>query len=165
MRGFLVSFLTAAFVLMGAATQSRAADRDSFFGTWSVFKEGSGSKATCWAVTAQEGDARLNGSPLYVSVTKFPGKAPELAVYSDQRLPRSAGLTLSIGQRRYHLESTGGAAWLHDPDNRRAIEDLKAAETSRGNSDFSVSIPKLGSFGYSAKGFGAALDQALKSCK
>jgi len=165
MRRFFVSFFAAAFVLAGALTQSLAATGDSASGTWTVYKEGRGAKTTCWAIMENEGKARLNGSHVYVAVTKFPKKPLELSVYSEKRLPKSAGLTLSIGQRSYNLQSTGTAAWLADPDHKRAIEDLKVLGASRRNANFSVSIPKAGSFDFSAKGFTPALSLLLKSCK
>lgn len=165
MRKFSLVSLALTFALIGAITQAIAADADKGLGTWSVFKEGRAPNATCWAVTANDGAARLNGSLLYVSVTKPPGKALELAIYSDHRFPKSAGMTLTIGQRRYPLHITEKAAWLSDHADKRAIEDLKALETSPGPARFGVSIPALGTFDYSAKGFTAALDIALKSCK
>ncbi|WP_141536230.1 hypothetical protein [Thioclava sp. ES.031] len=94
MNRLLKALTCAALVAFGALAPAYAADSIGHVGTWSVFEERSGSMKTCWTATANDRRVLLNGSLLYVAVTRHSGRQPELSVYADRRLPRSGGMTI-----------------------------------------------------------------------
>jgi len=165
MSRLLRVLICAALIALGALSPTYAADSIGNVGKWSVFEERSGTMKTCWTATANDRRILLNGSLLYVAVTKHSGRQPELSVYADRRLPRSGGLTIAIGQSTFRLRSTGQYAWLDQRTDKLAINALKQVEAAGGNANFTVSIPNVGVFDFSAKGFAAALDMTLKRCR
>lgn len=155
----------AALIALGALSPSHAADSIGNVGKWSVFEERNDTIKTCWVATANDRRILLNGSLLYVAVTKHSGRQPEVSVYADRRLPRSGGMTITIGQSKFRLRSTGQYAWVDERTDKLAINALKRVEAAGGKANFYVSIPKVGVFDFSANGFAAALDITLKRCR
>lgn len=149
-------------VLAGAAD---AAPRTliGVHGAWGAFREGD----RCFALAAPERRTRPDARwRAFVGVGSFPTLRQEatLFVRLSRARDRSAGVTLSVGERRFRLVANGTDAWAPDPaSDRAAVAALRGAR--------SMSVEAVAEGGrpfadtYRLDGAATAIDAAVLACR
>jgi len=148
---------------MGAAAGAASRTLVGVYGSWGTFREG----GRCFALAAPERrtppGARWRA---FVGVGSFPDLRQDatLFVRLSRARDRSAGVTLSVGERRFRLVANGTDAWAPDaPSDRAAVAALRGAR--------SMSVEAVAAGGrpfadtYRLDGAATAIDAAVLACR
>lgn len=156
---------TAAVGLLALAAAAGAAPRTliGVHGAWGAFREGD----WCFALAAPERRTRPDARwRAFVGVGSFPALRQDatLFVRLSRARDRSAGVTLSVGDRRFRLVANGTDAWAPDaPSDRAAVAALRGAR--------SMSVEAVAQGGrpfadtYRLDGAATAIDAAVLACR
>ena len=150
-----------AVVSLAVATPVAARDTIGIFKGWGAFRDAS--PARCYAIARPVmAGGRASG---FASVATWPkrGLRASLHVRLSRERDRSAGVTLTIGDRRFALVANGLDAWASDAPSDRAI--VAALRSGR-----SMSVEAVGVGGrpfadvYALPGAATAIDAAVLAC-
>ena len=150
-----------ALTLALVAAPVAARDTIGVYKGWGAFRDAQ--PARCFAI-AQPVRAGGAGRP-FASVATWPGRGlrGSLHIRLSRERDRSAGVTLSIGERRFALMADGVDAWAADTPSDRAI--VAAMRDGR-----SMSVEAAGAGGhpfadvYALPGAATAIDAAALAC-
>ena len=128
---------------------------------WGAFRDTR--PARCYAVARPIAAGGRGGG--FASVATWPGRGLRNSLYVrlSRERDRSAGVTLSVGERRFALVATGVDAWATDAPSDRAL--IAAIRGGR-----SMSVEAVGVGGrpfadvYALGGAATAIDAALLAC-
>ena len=146
---------------------AQAADAIQKYGNWGVFVESEPSPKTCWAATTLHSDSGDSGQILLAVTISSRRSNPAVSIFSNKRLPKSAGIYLSVSGQEYRMRSDGQHAW---PSNKKTDKKIVAAmikiASSSKASDRLVYAGRKGGVRISIRidGFGAALDRLKREC-
>ena len=150
-------------LVLVALVAAPAAGRETIgiYKGWGAFRDDR--PARCFAI-AQPVRAGGAGHP-FASVANWPGRGVHGSLYIrlSRARDRSAGVTLSIGERRFVLMAQGVDAWAADAPGDRAI--VAAMRDGR-----SMSVEAVGAGGhpfadvYALPGAATAIDAAALAC-
>lgn len=151
----------AALVLL--ATPLLAKDRLGAYQDWAAFKDPEVPR--CYAIgSPEETNGAKTGGGGYVSVGFFPKSGLTHQIYVRLSRPRSAnaGITLTVGGRRFALKPDGNGGWARDRTSDLAI--VAAIRASQ-----SLSVQSSGPGGniidaYALRGAASAIDAAALGC-
>lgn len=156
---------TALLVLAGLATAAAAEPRRlvGVWGAWGAFRE----PGRCYAVAAPEGRPPAGMAWRgFAGVGTWParGERSSLFVRLSRTRDRSAGVTLSVGERRFRLVANGTDAWAPDlASDRAAVSAMRGAR--------SMSVEAVADGGrpfadtYRLDGAATAVDAAALACR
>ena len=150
-------------VLLALAIAAPVAARETIgiYKGWGAFRDAS--PARCYAIARPVmAGGRASG---FASVATWPkrGLRASLYVRLSRERDRSAGVTLTIGERRFALVANGLDAWAGDAPSDRAI--VAAMRSGR-----SMSVEAVGVGGrpfvdvYALSGAATAIDAAVLGC-
>ena len=151
----------AALLALLAAAPGVGRETIGVYRGWGAFRDAA--PARCYAIARP---VRAGGrSGAFASVATWPDRGLRASV--DVRLSRprdrSAGVTLSVGERRFALVATGLHAWAADgPSDRALVSAIRAGR--------SMSIEAVGEGGrpfadvYALAGAATAIDAAALAC-
>lgn len=150
-----------ALALAVAPAPGGARDLVGVYGAWGAFRE----PGRCYAIARpvlRGGSARWRP---FASVGTFPGRGQRnsLHVRLSRARDRAAGVTVTVGERRFALVANGTDAWAPDLAAERAIVD--AMRSGR-----SMSVETVGAGGrpfadtYRLDGAATAIDAAALAC-
>jgi hypothetical protein len=143
-----------------AASPLLARDRLGAYQNWAAFKDPEIPR--CYAIGSPE---RTSGSGGYVSVAFFPRRGLSHQVYVRLSRTRnaSAGITLTVGGRRFGLKADGNGGWAKDRTTDLAIV---AAIRSAQSLSVQSSEPNGGNIidAYALRGAASAIDAAALGC-
>ena len=128
---------------------------------WGAFRDAA--PARCYAVARPIAAAGRGGG--FASVATWPGRGLRHSLYVrlSRERDRSAGVTLSVGDRRFALVATGVDAWATDAPSDRAL-----VAAIRGGRSMSVEAVGVGGrpFAdvYALGGAATAIDAAALAC-
>ena len=156
--------LLAAMLLLAPATVA-ARDLVGVYGSWGAFREPTGAQRGCFAIAQPVVAGGRAGWRPFASVGFWPNKRlrGSLHVRLSAARDRSAGVTLTIGERRFALVAAGSDAWAADAPSDRAI--VAAIRGGR-----SMSVEAVGAGGrpfadsYALGGAPTAIDAAALAC-
>ena len=147
--------------LLAAAPPAAARDTIGIFKGWGAFRDAS--PARCYAIARPVmAGGRASG---FASIATWPkrGLRASLHVRLSRERDRSAGVTLTIGERRFALVANGLDAWASDaPSDRAIVAALRAGR--------SMSVEAVGVGGrpfadvYALPGAATAIDAAVLPC-
>ena len=150
-----------ALALLALAGPVGARDRIGIYKGWGAFRDSRPPR--CYAI----GQPQVTGgrSRGWASVATWPGRGlrGSLHVRLSRDRDRSAGVTLSVGERRFALVANGTDAWAADAPSDRAI--VSAIRSGR-----SMSVEAVGAGGqpfadsYALAGAATAIDAAALAC-
>ena len=128
---------------------------------WGAFRDTR--PARCYAVARPISAVGRGGG--FASVATWPGRGLRNSLYVrlSRERDRSAGVTLSVGERRFALVATGVDAWATDAPSDRAL--IAAIRGGR-----SMSVEAVGVGGrpfadvYALGGAATAIDAAVLAC-
>ena len=147
--------------LLAAAPAAAARDTIGIFKGWGAFRDAS--PARCYAIARPVmAGGRASG---FASIATWPkrGLRASLHVRLSRERDRSAGETLTIGERRFALVANGLDAWASDAPSDLAI--VAALRSGR-----SMSVEAVGVGGrpfadvYALPGAATAIDAAVLAC-
>ena len=150
-----------AAVSLAVAAPVAARDTIGIFKAWGAFRDAS--PARCYAIARPVmAGGRASG---FASISTWPkrGLRSSLYVRLSRERDRSAGVTLTVGERRFALVANGLNAWASDAPSDRAI--VAAMRSGR-----SMSVEAVGVGGrpfvdvYALSGAATAIDAAVLSC-
>ena len=153
--------LALALGLFAVATPAAARDTIGIYKGWGAFRDAT--PARCYAIARPVmAGGRASG---FASVATWPkrGLRASLYVRLSRERDRSAGVTLTIGERRFALVANGVDAWAGDAPSDRAI--VVAMRSGR-----SMSVEAVGIGGrpfvdvYALSGAATAIDAAVLGC-
>jgi hypothetical protein len=156
-----VRIAIAAFALLALASPAAARDRIGVYKGWGAFRDAQPPR--CFAIAQPlVAGGRSHG---WASVATWPGRGlrGSLHVRLSRERDRSAGVTLSVGERRFALVANGSDAWAADGPSDRAI--VMALRGGR-----SMSVEAVGAGGqpfadsYALAGAATAIDAAALAC-
>lgn len=111
-------------ICLVSASPVNSADALKSFGAWAAFVETDPQPKVCWIATNVRRDPQT-GQRYYLAVSKFLGRrGPEIAIYSEERMPKSSSIYLEIEGKRYRMRSDGTAAWLPASFDRKVISRM-----------------------------------------
>ncbi len=160
-RAIIVLLLAAAL----APAAALARETIGIYKGWGAFRD-PGSQARCFAIARP---VVAGGQPRwqpFASVADWParGLASSLHVRLSRERDRSAGVTLTIGERRFGLVAGGVDAWAVDGPS-----DLAIIAAMRGARSMSVEAVARGgrpfADTYALAGAATAIDAAALACK
>lgn len=148
-------------LLLFAAAPVAARETVGVFRSWAAFRD----PGRCYAIAAPVVAAGASRWRPFASVGTWPGRGlrSSLHVRLSRERDRSAGVTLSVGERRFTLVAGGVDAWAADAASDRAI--VAALRSGR-----SMSVEAVGVGGrpfadtYALAGAATAIDAALLAC-
>ena len=148
-------------VLVMLATPAAAREQIGIYQRWGTFREAAPTRCYAIARPVMAG-GRATG---FASVANWPrrGLRGSLHVRLSRERDRSAGVTLTIGERRFALVANGLDAWATDAPSDRAI--VAALRSAR-----SMSVEAVGVGGrpfadvYALAGAATAIDAAMLAC-
>ena len=150
-------------VLLILATAAPAAARDTLgiYKSWGAFRDTV--PARCYAIARPVMAGGRSGG--FASIANWPqrGLRGSLHIHLSRERDRSAGVTLSVGERRFALVANGFDAWATDAPSDRAI--VAALRSAR-----SMSVDAVGVGGrpfadvYALAGAATAIDAAALAC-
>jgi hypothetical protein len=151
----------AVLVLLAIAGAAEARDRLGIYKGWGAFRDPQPPR--CYAIAQPE--VTGGKSRGWASIATWPGRGlrASLHVRLSRERTRSAGVTLSVGERRFTLAASGVDAWATDAPSDRAI--VSALRSGR-----SMSVEAVGVGGqpfadtYSLAGAATAIDAAALAC-
>ncbi|SEM89246.1 hypothetical protein SAMN05192583_1427 [Sphingomonas gellani] len=157
--------LAAAALGLGAPIAAR--DTIGVFGVWGAFRDTAAPRAArhCFAISRPVVSGTRGGSRPFASLASWParGLRASLHVRLSRERDRSAGVTLTVGERRFALVANGVDAWAADTPSDQAI----AAAIRAGRS---MSVEAVGIGGrpfadvYALNGAATAMDAAALAC-
>ncbi len=148
-------------MILAIAVPASARDTIGIYKGWGSFRDAS--PARCYAIARPVmAGGRSSG---FASVATWPkrGLRASLNVRLSRERDRSAGVTLTVGERRFALVANGLDAWAGDAPSDRAI--VAAMRSGR-----SMSVEAVGAGGrpfadvYALSGGATAIDAALLAC-
>ncbi len=148
-------------LILAAAAPAAARDTLGIYKSWGAFRDTV--PARCYAIARP---LMAGGRPGgFASVANWPqrGLRGSLHIRLSRERDRSAGVTLSIGERRFVLVANGFDAWATDAPSDRAI--VAALRSAR-----SMSVDAVGVGGrpfadvYALAGAATAIDAAALAC-
>ncbi|KQN23999.1 hypothetical protein ASF00_17475 [Sphingomonas sp. Leaf34] len=151
----------AILLLAAVATPAAARDTIGIYQGWGAFRDATPDR--CYAIAKPVmAHGRVGG---FASVATWPkrGLRASLHIRLSRERDRSAGVTLSIGERRFTLAAGGFDAWASDSPSDRAI--VAAIRSGR-----SMSVEAVGVGGrpfadvYALPGAATAIDAAALAC-
>ncbi len=151
----------AALLILAIAVPASARDTIGIYKGWGSFRDAS--PARCYAIARPVmAGGRSSG---FASVATWPkrGLRASLYVRLSRERDRSAGVTLTVGERRFALVANGLNAWASDAPSDHAI--VAAMRSGR-----SMSIEAVGVGGrpfadvYALSGAATAIDAAVLAC-
>lgn len=123
-QGALVLILATFFFLLPFAQTASAEKAQTGMGSWAVLVETDPKPKTCWAATPVIRDQKAKQN-YFLAVSRYRGQPdPQVSIYSDKRLARSAGLYLIVAGRTYRLRSDGYGAWTEQRVDKRIVADM-----------------------------------------
>jgi hypothetical protein len=152
--------LTVATIMLIAAAPLLAKDRLGAYQSWAAFKDAEVPR--CYAISSPDESSGAGG---YVSIGFWPkrGLSHQLYVRLSRARSSNAGITLSVGGRRFQLAADGNNGRAKD----RAMDlAIIAAIRSAG----SLSVQSTGANGgnitdaYALRGAASAIDAAALGC-
>lgn len=99
-------------------------------GAWSLYRNGRGSNVACWIV-AQTFTRTGPRQPLFLSVTKFPDRAPEISIFVNGNPQKIESANLIIRGQVFELVASAGRAWSRSIDDAAIVAGLEQVSTSR----------------------------------
>lgn len=146
-------------LLLLAAAPVAARETIGVYRGWAAFRDPGRCYAIARPVTAG-GSARA-----FASIGTWPGRGLRSSLYIrlSRGRDRSAGVTLTVGERRFELVANGVDAWAADAPSDRAI--IAALRSGR-----SMSVEAVGAGGrpfadsYALSGAATAIDAAALAC-
>lgn len=155
--------VVAGLLVLAAAAEAAPRTLIGVHGAWAAFREGD----RCFALAAPERRTRPDARwRAFVGVGRFPSLRQDatLFVRLSRARDRSAGVTLSVGERRFRLVANGTDAWAPDPrSDRAAVAALRGAR--------SMSVEAVAEGGrpfadtYRLDGAATAIDAAVLACR
>ncbi len=147
--------------LLSMATPVSARDTIGIYRGWGSFRDATPDRCYAIARPVMAG-GRSSG---FASIASWPkrGLRASLHIRLSRERDRSAGVTLTVGERRFALVANGLDAWASDAPSDRAI--VAALRSGR-----SMSIEALGVGGrpfvdvYALSGAATAIDAAVLAC-
>lgn len=144
-----------------AAAPGPARELLGVYGAWGAFRD----QGRCYAIARPALATRGTRNRPFAGVGTFPGRGQRnsLHIRLSRERDRSAGVTLSIGERRFALVATGADAWAPDARSERAV--VAAMRSGR-----SMSVEAVGRGGrpfadtYRLDGAATAIDAAALAC-
>ncbi len=151
----------AALLILATAVPASARDTIGVYKGWGAFRDASPPRCYAIARPVMAG-GRSSG---FASVATWPkrGLRASLYVRLSRERDRSAGVTLTVGERRFALVANGLDAWASDAPSDRAI--VAAMRSGR-----SMSVEAVGVGGrpfadvYALSGAATAIDAAVLAC-
>ena len=151
----------AALLILAVAVPASARDTIGIYKGWGAFRDAV--PARCYAIAKPVmAGGRSSG---FASVATWPdrGLRASLHIRLSRERDRSAGVTLTVGERRFALVANGLDAWASDAPSDRAI--VAALRSGR-----SMSVEAVGVGGrpfadvYALSGAATAIDAAVLAC-
>ncbi len=153
--------MRAVLVLALLAAPVAAREQIGIYKGWGAFRDAK--PARCYAIARPVlAGGRATG---FASVATWPQRSlrGSLHIRLSRERDRSAGVTLSVGERRFALVANGLDAWAADaPSDRAVVAALRSAR--------SMSIEAVGAGGrpfadvYALAGAATAIDAAMLAC-
>ena len=148
-------------LMLAAAAPAAARDTLGIYKSWGAFRDTV--PARCYAIARPIMAGGRSGG--FASVANWPqrGLRGSLHIHLSRERDRSAGVTLSVGERRFALVANGFDAWATDAPSDRAI--VAALRSAR-----SMSVDAVGVGGrpfadvYALAGAATAIDAAALAC-
>ena len=152
----------AALLLLAVATPATARDTIGIYKGWGAFRDAAPDRCFAIARPVMAG-GRASG---FASIATWPkrGLRASLHVRLSRERDRSAGVALTVGERRFALVANGLDAWANDAPSDRAI--VAALRSGR-----SMSVEAVGVGGrpfadvYALPGAATAIDAAVLACR
>ncbi|TPG13599.1 invasion associated locus B family protein [Sphingomonas oligophenolica] len=149
-------------LLLGLATASSARDTIGVYRRWGAFRDAAPPR--CFAIAQPIAAGGHSGG--FASVATWPGKGlrNSLSIRLSRTRDRSAGVTLTVGERRFDLVANSRDAFAPDLASDRAL--VAALRSGR-----SMSIEGVADGGhpfadvYSLSGAATAIDAAALACR
>ncbi|WP_443025953.1 MULTISPECIES: hypothetical protein [unclassified Sphingomonas] len=153
--------LALAVGLLAGAAPAVARDIIGIYKSWGAFRDASPDRCFAIARPVMAG-GRSSG---FASVATWPKRGLHASLYVrlSRERDRSAGVTLTVGERRFALVANGLDAWAGDAPGDRAI--VAAMRSGR-----SMSVEAVGVGGrpfvdvYALSGAATAIDAAVLAC-
>lgn len=151
----------AALLILAISVPASGRDTIGIYKGWGSFRDAS--PARCYAIARPVmAGGRSSG---FASVATWPkrGLRASLYVRFSRERDQSAGVTLTVGERRFALVANGLDAWASDAPSDRAI--VAAMRSGR-----SMSVEAVGAGGrpfadvYALSGAATAIDAAVLAC-
>jgi len=151
----------AALLILAIAVPASARDMIGIYKNWGTFRDTTPDRCYAIARPVMAG-GRSSG---FASIASWPkrGLRASLHIRLSRARDRSAGVTLTVGERRFALVANGLDAWASDAPSDRAI--VAALRSGR-----SMSIEAVGAGGrpfadvYALSGAATAVDAAMLAC-
>ena len=148
-------------LILAAAAPAAARDTLGIYKSWGAFRDTV--PARCYAIARPIMAGGRSGG--FASIANWPqrGLRGSLHIHLSRERDRSAGVTLSVGERRFALVANGFDAWATDAPSDRAI--VAALRSAR-----SMSVDAVGVGGrpfadvYALAGAATAIDAAALAC-
>ena len=148
-------------LMLAAAAPVAARDTLGIYKSWGAFRDTV--PARCYAIARPIMAGGRSGG--FASIANWPqrGLRGSLHIRLSRERDRSAGVTLSVGERRFALVANGFDAWATDAPSDRAI--VAALRSAR-----SMSVDAVGVGGrpfadvYALSGAATAVDAAMLAC-
>ena len=148
-------------LILAAAAPAAARDTLGIYKSWGAFRDTV--PARCYAIARPVMAGGRSGG--FASIANWPqrGLRGSLHIHLSRERDRSAGVTLSVGERRFALVANGFDAWATDAPSDRAI--VAALRSAR-----SMSVDAVGVGGrpfadvYALAGAATAIDAAALAC-
>ena len=151
----------AALLILSLAAPATARDTIGIYKSWGSFRDTTPDR--CYAISRPVmAGGRSSG---FASIATWPqrGLRASLHIRLSRERDRSAGVTLTIGERRFALVANGLDAWASDAPSDRAV--VAALRSGR-----SMSVEAVGVGGrpfadvYALPGAATAIDAAVLAC-
>ena len=151
----------AALLILSLAAPATARDTIGIYKSWGSFRDTTPDR--CYAISRPVmAGGRSSG---FASIATWPqrGLRASLHIRLSRERDRSAGVTLTIGERRFALVANGLDAWASDAPSDRAV--VAALRSGR-----SMSVEAVGVGGrpfadvYALSGAATAIDAAVLAC-
>ncbi len=151
----------AALLILAVAVPASGRDTIGIYKGWGAFRDAV--PARCYAIAKPVmAGGRSSG---FASIATWPkrGLRASLHIRLSRERDRSAGVTLTVGERRFALVASGLDAWASDAPSDRAI--VAALRSGR-----SMSVEAVGVGGrpfadvYALSGAATAIDAAVLAC-
>ncbi len=153
--------ILAALLILAVAAPASGRDTIGIYKGWGAFSDAV--PARCYAIAKPVmAGGRSSG---FASIATWPerGLRASLHIRLSRERDRSAGVTLTVGERRFALVASGLDAWASDAPSDRAI--VAALRSGR-----SMSVEAVGVGGrpfadvYALSGAATAIDAAVLAC-
>ncbi len=151
----------AALLILAVAVPASARDTIGIYKGWGAFRDTTPDRCYAIARPVMAG-GRSSG---FASIATWPkrGLRASLHIRLSRERDRSAGVTLTVGERRFALVASGLDAWASDAPSDRAI--VAALRSGRSMSVEAVAVggPPFADV-YALSGAATAIDAAVLAC-